>query len=101
MHQAESSRWQWGSQIIPELWVHGMELASYYPSGTWNLDLAPELLENFWLPGTDCVCLDMQLILFTVNAMRTSMLLVHLLFYSVVYWALSMSSTLTVVLYFI
>jgi len=78
VHQAESSRWQWGSQVIPELWVLGMGLASCYPSGTWKLDLAPELMENFWLSGTDCVCLDVQSVLFTVNAVRTSMLLVHL-----------------------
>jgi len=86
MHQAESSRWQWGLQVIPELWVLGMELASCYPSGTWNLNLAPERLENSLLPGTDCVCLDVQSVLFTVNAVRTSMLLIHLFFFFIVYW---------------
>ena len=31
-----------------------------------------ELLEHFWLPGTDCVFLDVQSVLFTVTAVRTS-----------------------------
>jgi hypothetical protein len=61
-----------------------VELASCYRFGTWNLDLAPELLDNFWLPGTDCVCSDMQSVFLTVTAVKSSMLLVCLFFCSVV-----------------
>ena len=44
MHWAKTARKQLCSQVIPELWVHIMELAVCYLSATKNMKVAPTVL---------------------------------------------------------
>jgi hypothetical protein len=46
MYPAESTRQQSASQVTLELWVLSMKFASFHPSGTWNLEVVPTVLEN-------------------------------------------------------
>jgi hypothetical protein len=44
MHWAKS---MWCT-CTPKLWAFNMELASGHPSGTWNLEVIPKILEHLW-----------------------------------------------------
>jgi hypothetical protein len=63
-----------------------MELASYHPSGTLNLDVASEDLEEVWMLGIDSVGMWWQV--GTHHGRCYENLRFELFFYSIVYWTL-------------